>query len=539
MSIVSSPSDGISIILPFNVILALFSILEKFVSDYMNIAISFTSRFISSDLLKQINKLNDDTNVGQSLLLETLNNKEITMEENNNTKNFNEDFESFFIQQKPLIDLGIDELLEKGENKNKYKPNMFITQLFENIDYMEKFFTSGNKHMFSSELQKNLIGKELLPGATENDIATYKYFSNWYFEFIVFLNKKFNKPIPSSINISKYKCMTWNSYNVEIASELIILGFYIKELRSRLESKDSNPNTNKAIFHISYRLLTDMYSFSFIENDEEKLKTFKGMMKSKFETLKENGFFEPSDRILQKYSIKTIEWKDLDNVFNTIGLKALIGKNIIQEVNDTQASKYSIVIPSNKLPELSLVEEQLIPIQKQLINKGIIKETPTKELLDSIVNNLHLDIDDSIHELIIPGTLKNSNVITEVVLGDINSNTNTTNIFKYVSKHKDLIPEEIRDDFINKVKRLNIKKQFIFNFEEFPLEDINDNIIKALYLWNEFDRTVPYTEYLDDIENSSMTKDLILTKYKLGSLIEENNNSLEDNGFDLMSIFDK
>jgi len=542
ISILSSPSDGISIILPYNVTLALYSILEKFVSDYMNIVLSFTSRFISSDLLKQINKLKDDTNVGQSMLLETLNNKELSMEDvnnNNDIKDLNDEFETFFNQQKSSIDLGIDELLEKEETKSKYKPNMFITQIFDNIDSMEKFFTSENKNKFNIELQKIVGVKNLLPGATENDIATYRYFSNWYFEFIYYLNKKFNKSIPTSINISKYRCSTWNSYNVEIASELTLLGFYIKELRSRLEAKDNNPNTNKAMFHIAYRIFTDMYSFSFIENDEEKLKTFKGMMKSKFETLKENNFFDASDKILQKYSIKTIEWKDLDNIFNTIGLRALIGKNTIQEVNDLQASKYPSIIYSSKMPEIHLVEEQLIPIQKQLINKGIIKELPSNEVIEQIASTLHLDIDDSIRELIFPGTLKFSNATDDILLGG--EGTLGSNVFKYIKKHKDLIPEEFRVEFLSKIKRITPKKKFIFNFEEFPLEDIGEPILRALYIWNEFDRNSPYSEYIKDIENCMMTKDLILTKYKLGSLIDENSSTLDDKDgeFDLMSIFDK
>jgi hypothetical protein len=44
------------------------------------------------------------------------------------------------------------------------------------------------------------------------------------------------------------------------------------------------------------------------------------------------------------------------------------------------------------------------------------------------------------------------------------------------------------------------------------LSEFGDNIVKAIYEWNESNKNEKYTDFYDRCENSLMSKDLILAK---------------------------
>ena len=53
-----------------------------------------------------------------------------------------------------------------------------------------------------------------------------------------------------------------------------------------------------------------------------------------------------------------------------------------------------------------------------------------------------------------------------------------------------------------------------FDLCVFPIEEFGENIIKVLYVWNENEKGILYTDFMSKVESCLMTKELILTKYK-------------------------
>ena len=92
-----------------------------------------------------------------------------------------------------------------------------------------------------------------------------------------------------------------------------------------------------------------------------------------------------------------------------------------------------------------------------------------------------------------------------------------TPLRRWVDKFKQDIPESYRDDVINFVKQMEYNT-FDFNKCEWPLEEFDDRIIKAFYVWDPSsdEKMKSNFEYFASlVEDESMTKENILISNKI------------------------
>jgi len=94
------------------------------------------------------------------------------------------------------------------------------------------------------------------------------------------------------------------------------------------------------------------------------------------------------------------------------------------------------------------------------------------------------------------------------------------NLFRFVKAFENEIPEIYKSDFLEYIEKLRDN----FDYNKYNLNEFGENIVKAIYEWNESNKSEKYTDFYDRCENSLMSKDLILSK--------SNNRTKESNGDD-------
>ena len=90
-----------------------------------------------------------------------------------------------------------------------------------------------------------------------------------------------------------------------------------------------------------------------------------------------------------------------------------------------------------------------------------------------------------------------------------------SNLERIVKHFDSEIPDEYKETFPKYVGELGNAK-FDFISTSFSLDDLGENIIKALYLWDPENKeiTTNYKIYFMKVEEEAMGKDLILAKIK-------------------------
>ncbi len=199
-----------------------------------------------------------------------------TKEDQQVTSDQQDTFESFL--QNNIDSIEVPELNEITETKVEKRSQVeILSEFFENVlnNDFENFETmvssSISEHAPFLQFAKNVhvslcktSGFDmLLPGISAEEISSISYISTLYYK-IQIRNYIYNSiDIPSvGIPVLKYdgtKCAS--SLNFEFASDLLLLVFYLKLARDRLQQKDQDPYTNKTYLYFSSRIVCDPLIF--------------------------------------------------------------------------------------------------------------------------------------------------------------------------------------------------------------------------------------------------------------------------------------
>jgi len=86
------------------------------------------------------------------------------------------------------------------------------------------------------------------------------------------------------------------------------------------------------------------------------------------------------------------------------------------------------------------------------------------------------------------------------------------NVYKYVHSYRNEIPEEYRDKLLKTLSGIGKNR---FDWKGFPIEEVGDRVVIALYCWNTSSRSESYKLFVSElVEQCAMTKDLIIAKVK-------------------------
>jgi hypothetical protein len=551
ISIVNSSSDFTNIIIQSNVFECFLFFLKSFITDYLKLNCDFTSKFILSELLEQNKMLKDGIKSIPSSIINGVGNNGIgkcspelieadeqvvnSMSEMELTLN---DLDKFLGEN--LSNIIIPEIAKIENEKIIEKSVELLTSDFVKnvlkgkLVNLENIMSSCSSTPFPSlcfgerVMNESASQFELLPGIEADELKSLAYLSKSFYNNMFFRYLDDGVPIPAGIPLLKYMPKSSVPENISLAYDLLLISSYIKVLRSKLEMKERDCQKNKSLFHMSLRLFTDIYSFSFLELISDKL-TIKNCITERFRQYDQNGFFDDYKKILSDYRLDQVTCKEIEGVVDEIKSKVIGTQLFVTEVHNQYYSNAFLLVSSKNNLNLEQITETLNPLQSQIYKKKI--NPKNKELLISFIESNYDVKNESIKPVI--DIIKNSGVDSSAFRKVKERETNILKISKFYIND---IPEKYKADFIEHVRNFK-DENFDFSDSNFPIEEFNEPILKAIYIWNMYDKSMSYADFVVKIENTSMSKDLILSKYRAPIVVsEEVKVNIEDDDFDWDSL---
>jgi len=427
--------------------------------------------------------------------------KEPVNEEDKQAAEVQNDFDSF-VEDK-IDDVVIPEV-EKTDTVVKDKEEAFQldSPLAEKVlnwnlknleDVIYALITRESPFVKFNEMIRGDIGFEILPDMSDQETKEFTYISSLMFHTLLQNYSRNSAPFPATIPILSYEPKTSEVQNKILATDILMINAYIKTMRAKLEDKVADAMENKAIFHIAFRCFSDPILFGFInENDKN---TIAGTVCERFKAFKAKGFFKEYDEYIQSFKLTEINRTDI-STFVTNMIDSVLGKiPPITENLKGMRSRNEVLFDSIAKYSLEQINELVkAEVEIKLANYEAVKDRFDEETIKII--------DDA--RKVIPTKFdkpKKKGVITK-----------DPNVFKYVYSYRKEIPEEYREKLL---KALNGIGKNRFEWKGFPIEEVGDRVVIALYCWNTSSRSESYKIFVSElVEQCAMTKDLIIAKVK-------------------------
>jgi len=522
IQILNNISDYTYIVIPFEILRTFANLLKNFIDNYISLNIEFTNRIFLERMYLNSIQIKDEIRILPSSINqnnEKINNYKILDEDNESeqTKEILNQLDSFLGKNMENIIVSelVDEKIEtKTENEIILNNNSLIDVFDNDIENIEKLLSScvlSNdiiEPIFSKFIEKLNIDElfEFLPSISENEIKSYKYLSKLL--YLNQLHKYFSgkEDIPQ-IRFLIYKPSYTHDINISLAFDLFTIMIYLRLFIQKLSTREYNPVKNKTLFYISYRYIFDMLSISFIQNIET-IQT-KTCVMERFRNFESSNFFNNYNNILKNYGIDKISNKEFSILVDKF-LKILIDNDSLNSIeythndiykNGKEIDEIEVKIPFNN--NLSL-EQMLKLINFDLyLNKNNIEVLSENEIKEKIYELIGEELNDDIIKMY--KTKTKINVKTKDRIKE-------TNIFKACKFYNKDIPSSKYEEFI---KYISILENEDFDWNKFELEEFNDSIFKVLYIWNENEKNIPYSDFMTKVENCSMDKQILLAKIKI------------------------
>jgi hypothetical protein len=270
-----------------------------------------------------------------------------------------------------------------------------------------------------------------------------------------------------------------------------MISTYLKLYRNRLESINSDPYHNGALVHFAFRCFLDVATFSYLS--ETNNEAVKNCVMTRFKSFREAGFFDFYDKNLEKerqQPISLVEVSEfIDKVFENVVYSDDIDKRHFT-AHDTGTVKLA---PKNNFTPEQITNEIIKYEIKHRFGQRIEDLTSDEEIILLFNQKLPKKFKQTDHR---PEPRKSE-----------------THIVRYVKLKANEIPERYRDDLVKYVEEMG-HNQYDFINSPFKIEELTDNIIKSLYVWNNFiSDDIKYTDYVVKVEEC-IDKDLIVAKIK-------------------------
>jgi hypothetical protein len=527
ISVIHSSSDFTKVIVPYTVFCSFaIGVLKYFVNDFVNIAFNFSNRNLLTELLEQNKMIKNGIQILPSSLFEkdrgqsTSNVIQDPVDGQVNTRiqETLQDFDNFLGKDMENInvpDLTIKAVVEEKPKNLEVNSLLIEKTLTKDLSILESMITASitrpdplisliEGFRRSMNLDESF---SFLPTITHNDLKSTLYVTKVTHDVIFnkYLTGQFK--IPSSFTVIKYKVSKENeisTFNINLAYDLLLIIGFIKIFRSRMESREADANKNGAMFYMRLRTFLDILVYPFL--DVSKAKSISNTIFTNFGKYNELGFFKHYQKILSDNKFSMIEDNDILEFCEELNTKILTNNllkmNNIKERHEELFKDGFLRIKSDNNLSIEQIINELVPLEV-LEKIGVDLKDGSEDLKIAVKN---YSISDNILNIFLK---KQADVKKEAV----------PNIVKTLKFYNNEIPEKYRDEFYQHIEDLKYDN-FDFYTSKYELEELGENIIKSLYIWNESDdKKEPLTTFRSKLEDCLLTKDLILAKYKS----EENN----------------
>ena len=482
--------------------------IRSFTQDYIRISGDIRRDFIASRNLQVNDKLSKE--------IRNLPNQLIPLEETNSSNKESNSTESKDLIGNELdefiggsdmtnVSLKIDENIPTSTPKIQEVNSDIVVNIFKkDLKNLESFLNSIAT--ISSNPLENILNElkiddvELLPGISETDFKSVSYLSKIFHTTHYQNYLENNVSIPQTTSIIKYNtdAVTVKPENITLAYDLLTIMGYLKCFRNKVESKESDVFINKSLMYLSFRCFADVLIFSFLTKKLIKSDLLLSNINSRFKYFDSIGFFDQYKKELESNNCEDITESEINIFVQQVIEGPIESSPCIDEFHSKSSSQFRLT-PDNEFSIEQIIND-IIPIE-------------VKEKLGKPIDDILIDKSDKIKYLF----LKKSNST---------KSNRKSNLIKYISSHTD------EDSEIYKIIKTKYSDSKNFNLSELEkIEEIDENIIKALYLWEpESDAKVRtnYKYFTDKIEEEMMTKDLIITKIKTNTESTEQQWDLND-----------
>jgi hypothetical protein len=526
ISVIHSNSDFAKVIVPYAIFCSFaIGILKYFVNDFVNISFNFSTRNLLTELLEQNKMIKNGIQVLPSMLIESYerggkleSSSETSIVQppndipvNTQMESTLEDFDKFLgkdMENIDLPDLKSKAIIEEKPQNIEVK-NLFIEKtLTKDLSVLESMITATitrpdplialmEGFRRSMNLDESIT---FLPGISKNDLKSALYLTKVYHD--TFFNMYINNTaqIPSSFTILKYqipKNVEINNLNISLAYDLLLIFGFIKLFRSRMESREADANKNGSIFYMRLRTFLDILVYPFL--DISKAKSISNTVYSNFEKYNQFGFFNHYQKILSDNKFEVISLNDIREFCEELHTKILTNNltkinNIHQRHEELFKNGFLRIKSDNNLSIEQIINE-LVPLE--VYEKLGINLKEGSEELNKAIQQHSISIE-----------------ITNIFLRKEPRKEQVSNLVKTIKFYNNEIPEKYRNEFFEYIEKLKFDN-FDFYTSKYDVEELGDNIIKSLYIWNESDnKSEPLTTYRLKLEECILTKNDILSKYK-------------------------
>lgn len=343
---------------------------------------------------------------------------------------------------------------------------------------------------FSKRLSELIQDESFIPlvGIDQTDLKSLLYMSKFTHQSLDIFATEYGAIIPNSFSILKYKTSFHSSLNLEIALDLFLLGGFIRAFRRKMEGKMSSRTreSNGVNFHMNFRLFTDPFVFSFIDQFDKTI--LKGTILNRYKYFDQKGVFTYYKKYLEDHNCIAISISDIDWYVTEISEKVLGKGPFIDELHKAEYERGSLKIPYlNSLNKEQIIKE-VIPLEiKMVIEKDLDPDLlVSKDIMDYFKKAIKVE------------------KLTQ--LSDRN------NLLRFIKPYEKQIPERYRVEFMKNLERYS-NKNFILD-ETYPYQEFGDEVVKLLHLWKpeEDEKLAKNYKYLSEkFDNMIQTKETILS----------------------------
>lgn len=471
--------DFAYIVLTQEMIMSILEILKDLKMNFLSFSVQLINRAISTEILNQMRSLNENNgnligafqNLSKSIYAKLLpqsmpvvgveSTKSLEITEENK---LHSEMETFLDQNISLIQL--EELEQPASTKSS---NLKILKVFRNIKELDDFLTTliVDENRIEKWLQY-LSSKldfpgydSLLPDMTEGEFKSFLYISNTYFSTIMkkYLNKSSFKLIKV---INKYtpKKETVSTSILSLALELFTILLYLRTFTAKTERIIPEAMKNKSVLYLIFRTLNDPLIFSFIDTSNTSLGILENLVRGTFEEF--GDFFQEFDNILENYSLR-IDFSDLSVILHKFW-ESISSSLELSALHDHFYKGKKLSVPREIIWQLT--PEQIKKVIEYEVAKNI--DSMNNEIKEQ---NLILEKYEELKDIIQPAETKAAKKILKTYE-------------RLIKNFPEQVPEEKTEELLE-FMREHENKNIRLELEKFPfnLEDLGEDILKMLYVW--------------------------------------------------------
>jgi len=538
IAIHNSPTDFIQVVFSFELFRCFCNMLKDFISHYFSIISNIQGMGQTFLLSRMLNEQGSMTNIMKSIpqvMAVEKENEAMTQEVLEASQRIEEldkfvghDMSNIVITEvsevtfkehpSPKLDYG-DGLVKTALQNNLKNLEDLVLSSFTAIDPITAIFERLSKDLnFTSDFV-------FCPGMDENETKSYHFLTKLLYMYKIHQFSLGKLGVPE-LRLLAYKPIGETQQNISLAYDLFTIFIYLRIFIQKLSKREANVYKNKIVFYTAFRIVFDMINISFIHSMD--INKTKSCILERFNTYSGNGFFNEYSKLLSDFSIPEISSTDFSDLADNILTK--FSQNPLKSIEEVHNSLYEkgkelegidLRIPfinSLNLEQiLKILQIQLsfatglfndVKSDKILLTKKIFEVTGLDdEKLLGYVASLFVDKKVDVEK---KGKIKESNLLRASKF--------------YITD----IPSNLQQQVLHYIESLGYEQ---FDYNEFSLQEFKDNIIKAIYVWNEGGEDIPYSDFMTKVENCIMSKDLILVKNKM-----VNSDPEEDSNYDLSSI---